>query len=369
MASRWLRRAVTGRTPATVRSAASRSGVRVSTTRPPTASSTSTATVPSGRGCPRAASRRRRRAIRRRPAARSVGRAERGAAAEHVGEPGDREDEQERPRPPRGHRWRGARRRWPWWCACPRRHRWPRRPALVAGPPGDQRDADGDQGGREDEAEPAERVRRQVGEPAADGPAALGVDAEARDDGHRQQHQAGDVVGVVAEHPGRRAEGPGRQRRRRLPAATSPCRASTSTSHRGADDRRAACRTRRASSEPTGALERSCAPRTGSGTSSGSPGACSQRRQSYQQPHAPQQQQTGRLDAVRRHRTHGPMMAAPATRTVDPARPSAHRGPAVVPWTAPAAVPSPPWPSASSPSSAWPTARRPPGGTPGWASR
>ena len=46
VARRWLTPAVNGRTPATVRSAATRSGVRVSTTSPATATSTRTATVP-----------------------------------------------------------------------------------------------------------------------------------------------------------------------------------------------------------------------------------------------------------------------------------------------------------------------------------
>ena len=227
---------MTGRTPATVRSAASRSGVRVSTTRPPTASRTSTATAPPwprvpSSGVPTAAPSQppaacssldrvaRTRGCRpstwASPATASTSRrgADGDVGAPAVGPlvvtraarpaPAGRSARRRRRRARGGGRSAASRRRWPT--------------------------------GRRGRGRRAHRP---------------GVDAEARDDGHRQQHQAGDVVGVVAEHPGRRAEGAGRQGGRRLPAGRG-LPASMSTSHRVPTTPRAAGATRCGSSDPT----------------------------------------------------------------------------------------------------------------------
>ena len=191
MARRWLSRAVTGRTPATVRSAASRSGVRVSTTRPPDGQQHQEG----DRASVAERALERRADGRAQPAARGAQILDRGVerrgAPEHVGEPGHRHHEQ---RGPDGDVGPGG------------------GALVVAGglgrrPAGDERDADRGEGERQAVAQPAEGVGGQVGEAATHGTAPAGVDAEAGDDRDREQQQAGDVVGVVAEHPRRRAQG------------------------------------------------------------------------------------------------------------------------------------------------------------------
>ena len=191
MARRWLRPEVSGRTPATVRSAASRSGVRVSTT-----SAGHGDKAEHGRGAGRAHQ------VDERAAdgdaepsaglAQFVHRvAEARTAPGEVQQAGAGDDEQDRAHAD----------------VCGDRRR-----VVVVGRVG--------AAPAQDRAPPPRPVRRagrtassrgrgrQVGDAAPGRAAALAVDAEAGDDRQRDEQQACHVVGVVAEHPARRAQRP-----------------------------------------------------------------------------------------------------------------------------------------------------------------
>jgi hypothetical protein len=71
-----------------------------------------------------------------------------------------------------------------------------------------QREAAGKQRGRQHEPQHPEDQAGDVLQRPPPGPPGGGVDADARDHGRRYQHQAGDVVGMVAQRPAGSSQGP-----------------------------------------------------------------------------------------------------------------------------------------------------------------
>ena len=130
-----------------------------------------------------------------------VGGVEAGAAAGQVGEARGGEDQQRGAHPDVGGHGRGV--------ALDRLA-----VGVGGGPPGqDQRGPAGDQREGQDVAEGAEDQAGGVGDAAPGRPAAPEVDAEPAHEAHRHQQQPGQLVGVAAEHPGRRPHRPLGQRR------------------------------------------------------------------------------------------------------------------------------------------------------------